>query len=140
MLQVNAHAPCPITILHYARCMQNYHSISNRKFCCFSYIIAMVHKNSPIVELWNCGIVDCGIPGLIHMLQSKRPSSRLYPHATVRISMLQAQSQCPTMISMLQTESTASESPPEGGCALGDYYGRAWQPGSLAAVAAMAAW
>ena len=26
------------------------HSISNRKFCCFSFIIAMVHQNSPTVE------------------------------------------------------------------------------------------
>ena len=26
------------------------HSISNRKFCCFSFIIAMVHQNSPSVE------------------------------------------------------------------------------------------
>ena len=29
------------------------HSISNRKFCCFSYIIAMVHQNSPTVEFWQ---------------------------------------------------------------------------------------
>jgi len=29
------------------------HSISNRNFCCFSYIIAMVHKNSPTVEFWQ---------------------------------------------------------------------------------------
>ena len=28
-------------------------SISNRKFCCFSYIIAMVHHNSPTVEFWQ---------------------------------------------------------------------------------------
>ena len=28
----------------------NLHSISNRKFCCFSFIIAMVHQNSPTVE------------------------------------------------------------------------------------------
>ena len=27
------------------------HSISNRKFCCFYFIIAMVHQNSPTVEL-----------------------------------------------------------------------------------------
>ena len=26
------------------------HSISNRNFCCFSYIIDMVHQNSPTVE------------------------------------------------------------------------------------------
>ena len=26
------------------------HSISNRKFCCFSFIIAIVHQNSPTVE------------------------------------------------------------------------------------------
>ena len=31
----------------------NEHSISNRKFCCFSYIIAMVHQNSPTVEFWQ---------------------------------------------------------------------------------------
>ena len=30
----------------------NIHSISNRKFCCFSCIIAMVHQNSPTVEFW----------------------------------------------------------------------------------------
>ena len=29
------------------------HSISNRKFCCFSYIIAMVHQNSLTVEFWQ---------------------------------------------------------------------------------------
>ena len=29
------------------------HSISNRNFCCFSYIIAMVHQNSPTVEFWQ---------------------------------------------------------------------------------------
>ena len=29
------------------------HSISNRNFCCFSYIIAMVHLNSPTVEFWK---------------------------------------------------------------------------------------
>ena len=29
------------------------HSISNRKFCCFSYIITMVHQNSPTVEFWQ---------------------------------------------------------------------------------------
>ena len=29
------------------------HSISNRKFCCFSCIIAMVHQNSPTVEFWH---------------------------------------------------------------------------------------
>ena len=30
-----------------------FHSISNRKFGCFSYIIAMVHQNSPTVEFWQ---------------------------------------------------------------------------------------
>ena len=30
-----------------------FHSISNRKFCCFSCIIAMVHQNSPTVEFWQ---------------------------------------------------------------------------------------
>ena len=29
------------------------HSISNKKFCCFSYIIAMVYQNSPTVEFWQ---------------------------------------------------------------------------------------
>ena len=29
------------------------HSISHRNFCCFSYIIAMVHQNSPTVEFWQ---------------------------------------------------------------------------------------
>ena len=29
------------------------HSISNRNFCCISCIIAMVHQNSPTVELWQ---------------------------------------------------------------------------------------
>ena len=29
------------------------HSISNIKFCCFSCIIAMVHQNSPTVEFWQ---------------------------------------------------------------------------------------
>ena len=31
------------------------HSISNRKFCCFSCIIliAIVHQNSPTVEFWQ---------------------------------------------------------------------------------------
>ena len=29
------------------------HSISNRKLCCFSYIITMVHQNSPTVEFWQ---------------------------------------------------------------------------------------
>ena len=28
-----------------------FHSILNRKFCCFSYIISMVHQNSPTVAL-----------------------------------------------------------------------------------------
>ena len=28
-------------------------SISNRKFCCFSFIIAMVNQNSPTVEFWQ---------------------------------------------------------------------------------------
>ena len=28
------------------------YSILNRKYCCFSFIIAMVHQNSPIVEFW----------------------------------------------------------------------------------------
>ena len=32
---------------------QNHHSISNRKFCCFSCIIAIVHHNSLIVEFWQ---------------------------------------------------------------------------------------
>ena len=32
--------------------IKNNHSISNRKFCCFSCIITMVHKNSPTAELW----------------------------------------------------------------------------------------
>ena len=32
---------------------RNTHSISNRKFCCFSCIIAMVHQNSPTVEFWQ---------------------------------------------------------------------------------------
>ena len=30
-----------------------YHSISNRKFCCFSCKIVMVHQNSPTVEFWQ---------------------------------------------------------------------------------------
>ena len=38
----------------YAIARQNHcnkgHSISNRKFCCFSLIIAMVHQKSPTVE------------------------------------------------------------------------------------------
>ena len=29
------------------------HSISNRNFCCFSYIIDMVNQNSPTVEFWQ---------------------------------------------------------------------------------------
>ena len=29
------------------------HSISNRKLCCFSFIIAMVPQNSPTVEFWQ---------------------------------------------------------------------------------------
>ena len=29
------------------------HSILNMKFCRFSYIIAMVHQNSPTVEFWQ---------------------------------------------------------------------------------------
>ena len=29
------------------------HSISNRNFCCFSCIIAMVHQNSPTLEFWQ---------------------------------------------------------------------------------------
>ena len=29
------------------------HSISNWKFCCFSFIIAMVPQNSPTVEFWQ---------------------------------------------------------------------------------------
>ena len=33
--------------------MQTVHSNSNRKFCCFSYIIAMIHQNSPTVEFWQ---------------------------------------------------------------------------------------
>ena len=32
---------------------QNLHSISNRKFFCFSSIIAMVHQNSQTVEFWQ---------------------------------------------------------------------------------------
>ena len=32
---------------------KNIHSISNRKFCCFSFIIAMVLQNSPTVEFWQ---------------------------------------------------------------------------------------
>ena len=31
-------------------------SISNRKLCCFSYIIAMVHQNSQTVEFWQAKI------------------------------------------------------------------------------------
>ena len=31
----------------------NAHYISNRNFCCFSYIIAMVHRNSLTVEFWQ---------------------------------------------------------------------------------------
>ena len=31
----------------------NTHSISNRKFCCFSFMIAMVPQNSPTVEFWQ---------------------------------------------------------------------------------------
>ena len=33
--------------------LQKLHYISNRNFCCFSYIIAMVHQNSPTVEFWQ---------------------------------------------------------------------------------------
>ena len=33
--------------------LQNDHYISNRKFCCFSFIIAMVHQNSPTIEFWQ---------------------------------------------------------------------------------------
>ena len=29
------------------------HSISNRKFCCFSFIIAIVPQISPTVEFWQ---------------------------------------------------------------------------------------
>ena len=29
------------------------HFISNRKFCCFSCIMAMVHQNSPTMESWQ---------------------------------------------------------------------------------------
>ena len=29
------------------------HFISNRKFCCFSFIIARVPQNSPTVEFWQ---------------------------------------------------------------------------------------
>ena len=32
---------------------RNTHSISNRNFCCFSYMIPMVHQNSPTVEFWH---------------------------------------------------------------------------------------
>ena len=31
-------------------CVSLIHSISNKKFCCFSFMIAMVHQNSPTVE------------------------------------------------------------------------------------------
>ena len=30
-----------------------WYSISYRNFCCFSYIIVMVHQNSPTVEFWQ---------------------------------------------------------------------------------------
>ena len=33
------------------RCI--FHSISNRNFCCFSCIIAMVHQNSLTLEFWQ---------------------------------------------------------------------------------------
>ena len=29
------------------------HSISNRKCCCISYIITLVHQNLPTVEFWQ---------------------------------------------------------------------------------------
>ena len=43
----------PDIIIGLHRLLKKAHSISNRKFCCFSYIIAMVHQNLPTVEFWQ---------------------------------------------------------------------------------------